>query len=179
MAVDVDPHLFATAFEQLRLARGWSPAEVARRLGADPTEVSRWRRGLGGIGIRNVRKIADLFAVDRGYLEQLAGFEPSGPADDDPELTAYVEQFKAAVRGVPRTFRGVVTQAAVGLAASLAQHTAEGPVSAPESGGVSAPIGRLTRGASPSRSRLTRSKSALQTLLALPAVVLSDPATVL
>lgn len=64
---------FAKAFEQLRISRGWSPAEVARRLDVYPTEVSRWRRGVGGISIKNVRKIAALFEADRAWLERLAG----------------------------------------------------------------------------------------------------------
>jgi transcriptional regulator with XRE-family HTH domain len=75
------PETFATTFERLREARGWSPAEVARRLGVYPTEVSRWRHGRGGISIRNVRKVADLFGVDRAKLEQLAGYGDSHLAD--------------------------------------------------------------------------------------------------
>jgi transcriptional regulator with XRE-family HTH domain len=151
MAVDADPGLFAETFERLRLSRGWTPAEVARRLDVRDTEVSRWRRGgtRGGISIRNVRKIADLFEVDRSSLEQLAGFEPSVQADDDPELTAYVERFRSAVKSVPRAFWPVVTQASVSLAEAMPR-----AVTSVTDGRVTEPLGSANSPKPASRRRL-------------------------
>lgn len=81
---------FADTFEQLRIARGWSPAEVARRLGVYATEVSRWRHG-GGISIKNVRKVADLFGVDSKWLERLAGYDDS---HSDPALDTLKDEHR-------------------------------------------------------------------------------------
>lgn len=84
------PTPFAKTFERLRKARGWSPAEVARRLHVYPTEVSRWRHG-GGISIKNVRKVADLFEVDQVWLERLAGY---GDSHTDPTIDTVKEELR-------------------------------------------------------------------------------------
>jgi len=67
---------FGEVFEQLRLARGLSPAQLARGLEEYEGNISRWRRGQG-IDQLKVRKVADFFGVDRAWLERLAGYGDS------------------------------------------------------------------------------------------------------
>jgi transcriptional regulator with XRE-family HTH domain len=67
---------FAAAFEQLRKAKGVSPAQMARDLGEYEGNISRWRRG-GGIELVKVRKLAAYFDVDSVWLEKLAGYGDS------------------------------------------------------------------------------------------------------
>jgi transcriptional regulator with XRE-family HTH domain len=156
MPTDLPP--FAETFERLRVARGWKPAEVARRLGVYPTEVSRWRRGLGGISIKNVRKVADLFEVDRAWLEGLAGY-PEGecqPVQDD-ELLAITEALKSGLLAIPRLRWPAVTQAWQALASIFAEAP---PLSAPESGRVSVSDGTQRQSDRRHRPRLTKSQPA-------------------
>lgn len=110
---------FAEAFERLRLARGWSPAEVARQLGVYPTEVSRWRRGRGGISIRNVRKVADLFGVDPATLEVLAGYASaaSGTTEVDAERQQWGTWYQHLIENkIPRSMWSAYTRACDALA---------------------------------------------------------------
>ena len=77
-----DPQLGEVIDECLRRHQ-MRPADLARRLDVYSGEVSRWRRG-GGISIGNVRKIADLFGLDRSRLEALAGYGEQDAAPSDP-----------------------------------------------------------------------------------------------
>ena len=115
---------FAQVFEDLRLQRGWSPAEVARRLAVYPSEVSRWRKG-GGINITNVWKVADLFGVERATLERLAGLGdsnvgsegPTLPPQTEAELQSYAAWYRTLVeKRVPRSMWAAYTAACDALA---------------------------------------------------------------
>lgn len=142
---------FAEAFERLRKGRGWTPAEVARQLDVYPTEVSRWRRGLG-ISIKNVRKIADLFEVDRAWLEELAGYPESGPKRDlDGDLKALLSTMGVAVQGVPRRLWPTFLAASTALADAL---SSSAPVSDPATTPVSESDATGNRGESASGPRL-------------------------
>lgn len=92
---------FASVLESLMAGRGLNQAALARGLGVWDANVGRWRKG-GGIEIENVRKIADFFGVDRGHLEQLAGYGDSTPSstDDsagtiDPTIAALLDAERA------------------------------------------------------------------------------------
>jgi transcriptional regulator with XRE-family HTH domain len=96
---------FAEAFVRLRLSRGLSQAELARQLKEYEGNISRWGRG-GGIELVKVRKIADFFGVDRGWLEGLAGY-PLGEATAatvavQPELHARLARLEAKLSQCPR-----------------------------------------------------------------------------
>lgn len=155
------PSTFAEFFERLRLGRGWTPAEVARRLDVYPTEVSRWRRGRGGISIRNVRKVADLFGVDRAELERLAGYgdSPVSVSKDtlNPEIAAMYDADRAAVEGelsgIPPAFFPAIFNAqrtARRLAVEVARAAIEltqpkAPISLPASSELATSPRRLRR----------------------------------
>lgn len=78
---------FAQALEQLREARGLTPAQLARELNEYEGNVSRWRRGQG-IELVNVRKIAEYFGVDSAWLERLAGYGDSAPSPTKESIDA-------------------------------------------------------------------------------------------
>lgn len=110
---------FAAVFEQLRRARGLSPAGLARKLDVQSGQVSRWRHGQGVPSIQNIANIAKLFGVDAAMLEELAGYRASTQQVHqetvDPELAALVEQDRAELqeelRGIPRPFWSAILQA--------------------------------------------------------------------
>lgn len=103
---------FAALFEQLRLAKRWTPAEVARRLSVSAPQVSRWRSGAGVPSIQAIETISKVFGVDRETLEVLAGYRANNidSAQDtaDPEISALLESDRQAIReefsGIPPVF---------------------------------------------------------------------------
>lgn len=95
---------FASVLEQLRTARGLSPADLARALHVSPTQVSRWRRGQDVPSISNLEDIARLFGVDRETLERLAGYRANpvtGEQDTiDPQVAAMLDNEKAELQEI-------------------------------------------------------------------------------
>jgi transcriptional regulator with XRE-family HTH domain len=65
---------------------GFTQAHVAEQLGVWDSLVSRWRKG-GGINVENVRKLADLFGVDRNDLERLAGYSDNPLSSEETSKT--------------------------------------------------------------------------------------------
>jgi transcriptional regulator with XRE-family HTH domain len=61
--------------------RGLSQAEVARRIGVDDAQVSRWRRGLVVPSVGHLQRIADALDVPRVFLDRLAGYPVPDEAD--------------------------------------------------------------------------------------------------
>lgn len=103
---------FAAVLEQLRLAKGYSPADLARRLEVSPTQVSRWRRGLGVPSPATIDRIATHFGVDGRMLETLAGYRASntdeGLATYDPRISVMFAADRAEMheelQGIPQIF---------------------------------------------------------------------------
>jgi transcriptional regulator with XRE-family HTH domain len=55
--------------EELREAKGWSQAELARRSGVPQPTISRIEAGeSGSISLANLERLADALGVDAGYL---------------------------------------------------------------------------------------------------------------
>jgi transcriptional regulator with XRE-family HTH domain len=61
--------------------RGISQAEVARRIGVDDAQVSRWRRGLVVPSVGHLQRIAAALDVPRVLLDRLAGYPVPAEAD--------------------------------------------------------------------------------------------------
>jgi transcriptional regulator with XRE-family HTH domain len=61
--------------------RGLSQAELARRIGLDDAQVSRWRRGLVVPSVGHLQRIADALDVPRVVLDRLAGYPVPEEAD--------------------------------------------------------------------------------------------------
>lgn len=103
---------FAELLEQLRRARGLTPAEMARRLDVSEAQVSRWRSGKGVPALASLERISQVFGVDRSMLEELAGLRASTQGEsgaiNDPELAALVDAERAELqeelKGIPRPF---------------------------------------------------------------------------
>jgi len=70
------PWLSATMRE-----RGLSQAELARRIGVDDAQVSRWRRGLVVPSVGHLQRIAAALDVPRVLLDRLAGYPVPDEAD--------------------------------------------------------------------------------------------------
>jgi transcriptional regulator with XRE-family HTH domain len=61
--------------------RGLSQAEIARRIGVDDAQVSRWRRGLVVPSVGHLQRIAAALDVPRVLLDRLAGYPVPAEAD--------------------------------------------------------------------------------------------------
>lgn len=133
---------FSDVFDQLVRDSGLSAAEIARRLDVYPGQVSHWRRG-GGISVANVRRVADLFGVDRAQLEVLAGY-PAEPSvqDDSPALAALIsilrrrwdelhEPEQRAISAVVRTLAGDGLRESQTAISAVADTAVNAAVSAP------------------------------------------------
>ena len=75
--VSFGPWLSATMRE-----RGLSQAVLARRIGVDDAQVSRWRRGLVVPSVGHLQRIADALDVPRVLLDRIAGY----PVPDEAEI---------------------------------------------------------------------------------------------
>lgn len=143
---------FAAVLEQLREARGLSPADLARKLDVSPTQVSRWRRGLDVPSIERIEDIALFFGIERESLERLAGYRANTVAGEqdtiDPGMAAMFEaeraDLKDQLRDIPEPFWRVILDAqrsarrvAVdGVKAAIGLAQAQ-PISTPESQPIS------------------------------------------
>jgi len=115
-----DTRAFAAELETYRKARGLTPAELARAIGASTSQVSRWRRG-GGISLDYLQSIADWMGRPLSDLMPLAGY-PSPTAlavqsdPDDPDFKAVREAWRKLDRGRKQIIKEI---ALAGAAAAL------------------------------------------------------------
>lgn len=70
---------FGRFFDELLAHNDLTAAEAARRLHVAQSQVSRWRRGEGGLSYESMKRISDVFGIDLTYLQQLTDSEYSGP----------------------------------------------------------------------------------------------------
>lgn len=106
MPVPSEGEQFAVFFNALLDGDGLSGAQAARRLKVAQSQVSRWRRGEGGISLENLQRIHDTFGTDLAYLMQLAGYRASSlstaQGDISPELAALLDAEHHATLGEMR-----------------------------------------------------------------------------
>lgn len=103
---------FAEFLNALLESQGLSGAQAARRLHVAQSQVSRWRRGEGGVSLENLTRIHEEFGIDLGTLRRLAGYGDSTSSTMkegiDPEVEAIFDAERAetheALRGIPKTF---------------------------------------------------------------------------
>jgi transcriptional regulator with XRE-family HTH domain len=60
--------VFSKRIEELRNAKGWSQAELAKKFGTSAPVVGRYERGASAPSIEIARKIADTFDVTLDYM---------------------------------------------------------------------------------------------------------------
>lgn len=166
---------FGEVFDELRIRRGLSPAELARELGEPESSVSRWRRlgrtprpGRGkGIDIRKIWKIADFFGVDRDYLAGLAGF-PVSPlpsteersGDLDPAMVALLDAEHRYAHeelvGIPAVYHRTIIEAGIDAGSAARRRAAELARQFLAGQGISNPTGRGVSKPSKGRRNLNR-----------------------
>lgn len=81
----------AEKIKNLRQARGWTQAEMARRLGVTRNGVNSWEQGLSAPSPASLVDLARLFSVSTDYLlgvEQLNTVDVSGLDERDVALLA-------------------------------------------------------------------------------------------
>jgi transcriptional regulator with XRE-family HTH domain len=88
---------FGTWLSATMRDRGLSQAEVARRIGVDDAQVSRWRRGLVVPSVGHLQRIADALDVPRVLLDRLAGY----PVPDEADVIVPGVTAGAAARTTP------------------------------------------------------------------------------
>lgn len=126
---------FAQALERLRLAKGVSPAQMARDMDEYEGNISRWRKGKG-IDLVNVRKLANYFGVDETWLENLAGYGDSEHSLAQESLEAERQIWRARYdslmeKTVPRWAWNVYMEACDALAETFRNIT-PGELSTPD-----------------------------------------------
>jgi transcriptional regulator with XRE-family HTH domain len=102
-------------------SRHLTQAELARLVGANDAQVSRWRRGVVVPRLEALERISVAFGVPRSTLEQLAGADATGrmrplePPTDTAELDALIEASRAHARedflAVPQSMWPLMLQA--------------------------------------------------------------------
>lgn len=78
--------------------RGLTQAEIARRIGVDDAQVSRWRRGLVVPSVGHLQRIADALDLPRVLLDRLAGY----PVPDEADLILPEAPADVQAGSVPR-----------------------------------------------------------------------------
>jgi transcriptional regulator with XRE-family HTH domain len=86
---------FARFLNSLLESHHLSGAQAARRLGVSQSQVSRWRRGEGGISLENLERIHAVFGVELAYLKQLAGLRSSHPTVTLDDIEAERQKYRA------------------------------------------------------------------------------------
>ena len=83
----------AEKIKQLREARGWTQAELARRLGVTRNGVNSWEQGLSMPSPACLVELAKVFSVSADYLlgiEELNSVNVTGLAAQDVALLAEI-----------------------------------------------------------------------------------------
>jgi len=76
----------AERIKSLRTARGWTQADLARRLGITPNGVNSWAQGLSMPSPAFLVELAKVFSVSTDYLlgvERLESLNVTGLAERD------------------------------------------------------------------------------------------------
>lgn len=117
---------FAEYFNVLLAQHKLNGADAARRLKVAQSQVSRWKRGEGGISLENLQRIHDVFGTDLTYLMQLAGLRASTPstANSDPAVEIERQRWRAwfdelREKKVPKSLWTAYTAACEALADSF------------------------------------------------------------
>lgn len=61
-------YMIADTIRELRLARNWTQAELARRLGITRNGVNAWEQGLSTPSLASVIELSKVFSVSSDYL---------------------------------------------------------------------------------------------------------------
>jgi transcriptional regulator with XRE-family HTH domain len=90
--------------KKLRLDKGWSQPEVAKRLGIHTQHISRYERGISNPLASQVKKMADIFGVSADYLLSDELDDTTSPKIKDRELQRLFEDADK----LPETDRQVI-----------------------------------------------------------------------
>lgn len=155
MSDQSDAEQFAAFINALLDSQNLSGAQAARRLKVAQSQVSRWRRGEGGISLENLHRIHEVFGTDLNYLKRLAGLPASSPStvqeDEFPELDAMIDAERVEIheelRDIPQLFWTAIltAQRAARRQAIATALAALELVSTPGNGELAPPVRRRRR----------------------------------
>lgn len=95
---------------EARKAKGYTQQEVAKYIGLSQSAYSDWERGVSNIDSSSLTKLAGLLDVTVDYLlGKPETHKPEYLVNDDPELTAYLEELRT--RPEQRMLMGVTKDA--------------------------------------------------------------------
>lgn len=121
---------FGKFFDSLLSQSDMSGAEAARRLRVAQSQVSRWRRGEGGLSQQSLQRISEVFGTDLNYLREIAGLTDTGPsvyrADAvDPLINARLDAVRARARelleGIPTAYWATFLESSQSMIEELAR----------------------------------------------------------
>lgn len=123
--------------------------QLAATIGVSDSQVSRWRRGLGGVSVEAIDKICERFPLDRQWVKSLANLGDSTLAStiaEDPAMEAERQRWRQwfdelREKKVPRSLWTAYTAACEGLAESFssAQSAVDSALSTDEPKRISKP----------------------------------------
>ena len=67
--------MIADTIKELRLARNWTQAELARKLGITRNGVNAWEQGLSTPSLASIIELSKVFSVSSDYLLGLSDLE--------------------------------------------------------------------------------------------------------
>ncbi len=93
--------MIADTIKELRLARNWTQAELARKLGITRNGVNAWEQGLSAPSLASVIELSKVFSVSSDYLLGLSNLDTisvSGLSSHDVALiTELVNSLKSKI----------------------------------------------------------------------------------
>ena len=87
----------------LRISKGWSQAELARRIGVSASAIGMYEQGRREPSLDLVVRLAQEFGVTTDYL--LMGEEQRAAPATEPELSSITVRAKALIRLLSRTMK--------------------------------------------------------------------------
>ena len=87
----------------LRISKGWSQAELARRIGVSASAVGMYEQGRREPSLGLLVRLAQEFGVTTDYL--LMGEAPHASHDTVPEISSITVRTEALIRLLSRTMK--------------------------------------------------------------------------
>ncbi|MDI6814267.1 MAG: helix-turn-helix transcriptional regulator, partial [Desulfitobacteriaceae bacterium] len=84
--------MISEKIKKLRHTKGWSQAQLAKKLGVHPQHISRYETGFSNPSAEILAKIAEVFGISVDYLLSENAEDVSEYKVKDKQLQRYIEE---------------------------------------------------------------------------------------